>query len=80
MSIIIAIIIGGVVGWLAGQLMKLKTSTIGYVALGIGGGLIGRGVAQLIGVYAVTPLGSAALSLLGAVALIALLRGLNLIR
>lgn len=76
-SIITAIIVGGIVGWLAGRIMKLRTSTIGYVALGIGGGLIGRGIAELLGIHAYTLLGSAALSLVGALVLILLLRRLR---
>jgi uncharacterized membrane protein YeaQ/YmgE (transglycosylase-associated protein family) len=79
-DLIIALIIGGVVGWLAGQILKLRTSTIGYIALGMGGGLVGNIIARLINISAYGWIGSAAISLGGALLLILILRQLKWIR
>ncbi len=80
MGIIVAIIVGGVVGWMAGQILKLRTSTLGYIGLGIGGGLVGALIAELLSIAAYGLLGRAALSLVGALVLILVLRQLKLIR
>jgi uncharacterized membrane protein YeaQ/YmgE (transglycosylase-associated protein family) len=80
MGIIISLIIGGIVGYAAGRIMHLKTSAIGYIALGIGGGLIGGVIASLLNLVAYGRLGQAALSLVGALLLILILRKLKWIQ
>ena len=41
MSFIIAIVIGGISGWLAGQIMNTQFSLFGNIGIGIVGGFVG---------------------------------------
>jgi uncharacterized membrane protein YeaQ/YmgE (transglycosylase-associated protein family) len=79
-DLVVAIVIGGIVGWLAGRIMKLQTNALGYIALGMGGALVGGVIARVLGLAAYSVLGSAALSLVGAVVLIVVLRKLEVLR
>ncbi len=74
-SLIAAIVIGLIAGWLAGKVMKGG----GYgvlmdIVLGIAGGVIGRFVFGLIGIYSGSLIGSIVVSFVGAVILIWLVR------
>jgi len=49
MSLIAALIIGGIVGWIAAAVTGRKEGIIGSVAIGIVGSIIGRILAGLFG-------------------------------
>jgi uncharacterized membrane protein YeaQ/YmgE (transglycosylase-associated protein family) len=82
MDLIVTLIIGGVVGWLASIVMgtNAQMGIIANVIIGIVGSLLGHWVGGALGVGADTGLASWALSLLGAVLLIGLLRMLGVFR
>lgn len=48
MSIIVFIILGGVVGWLASQLLGREEGLVGSIVIGIVGSFIGSLVSQLL--------------------------------
>ncbi len=78
MGLIWSLIIGGVAGWLAGQIMKGE----GYglpinILLGIVGGLIGGWVFSLLGIAATNLIGQLICATVGAVLLILLVRQLR---
>jgi uncharacterized membrane protein YeaQ/YmgE (transglycosylase-associated protein family) len=77
--LIVTLIIGGVVGWLASILMK-KNAQMGIVAnviVGIVGSILGVFVANALGVRAHTTPASWIVAILGAALLIGLLRALG---
>ena len=41
MNIIVSLVIGGIVGWLAGKIMNSALTVIGNIGLGIIGGILG---------------------------------------
>ncbi|HMN06018.1 MAG TPA: GlsB/YeaQ/YmgE family stress response membrane protein [Flavobacteriales bacterium] len=78
MGILWSLIIGGVAGWLAGQIMKGQGyGTLMNILLGLVGGLIGGLVFGLIGLEATNRLGQLTSSTIGAVLLIILVRALR---
>jgi uncharacterized membrane protein YeaQ/YmgE (transglycosylase-associated protein family) len=82
MSFILAIIIGGIIGWLASLIMK-TTAQMGLLAniiVGIVGSVLGHWAAGALGIAAVGSLGSFIISLLGAVLLIVILRAMGFFR
>lgn len=48
MSILIALIIGAVVGWLAAVVMGRNEGIVGSIAIGIGGALLGEILSSLV--------------------------------
>jgi len=70
MSFIIALIIGGVSGWLAGKIMNCEGSLIRNIILGLVGGLVGGLLGKLIGIGASSWVGSILISVVGACILI----------
>lgn len=48
MSIVIFIILGGIVGWLASQLLGREEGVVGSIVIGIIGSFIGSFVSQLL--------------------------------
>jgi uncharacterized membrane protein YeaQ/YmgE (transglycosylase-associated protein family) len=82
MSFIVAIIIGGIIGWLASRIMKTdaQMGLLANIVVGIVGSVLGHWAAGALGIAAVGSLGSFILSLLGAVILIAILRALGVFR
>ena len=51
-NIIITILIGALVGWLAGEFMNMKQGFWMNVLLGIVGSAVGRFIAALVGIHA----------------------------
>jgi len=69
------LLIGGIVGWLAGVIVKGRGFGImGDVVVGIVGGLLGGWMASVIGVYAYSSFASFLTALIGAVTLVSLTR------
>jgi uncharacterized membrane protein YeaQ/YmgE (transglycosylase-associated protein family) len=82
MDLLIALIIGGVVGWLASLIMgaDAQMGIIANVIVGIVGSMLGHALANGLGLSAQGSLVGYVVSVLGAVVLIALLRGLGVFR
>ena len=80
MSFVVAIIIGGIIGWLASLIMKTNAQMglIANIVVGIVGSLLGHWAAGALGIAAVGSLGSFIVALLGAVILIAILRAVGI--
>ena len=82
MSFIVAIIIGGIIGWLASLIMKTgaQMGLIANIVVGIVGSVLGHWAAGALGIAAFGSLGGYIISLLGAVILIAILRAMGFFR
>ena len=78
-NLIVTLIIGGVVGWLASILMKTNAQMgiVANIIVGIVGSFLGVFVANALGVHAHTTPASWIVAILGAALLIALLRSLG---
>jgi uncharacterized membrane protein YeaQ/YmgE (transglycosylase-associated protein family) len=74
MGIIISIILGGVIGWLAGLIAKSPMGIPGNIIVGIVGSSLGHYVAGAIGLAAYGPIARLAVSVAGALLLIGILR------
>jgi uncharacterized membrane protein YeaQ/YmgE (transglycosylase-associated protein family) len=79
MGIIISIIVGGCIGWLAGLITKSPLGLLGNILIGILGSSLGHSVAGLIGLAAYGPMARLAVSVGGAVLLIGILRFFGII-
>lgn len=81
-NLIVTLIIGGVVGWLASILMKANAQMgiLANVIVGIIGSFLGVAVAGALGVRAHTTPAAWIVAILGAALLIALLRALGVFR
>ena len=79
MSLIMTIIIGGIIGWLASILMKTNAQMgiLANVVVGIIGSFLGTAIAGALGLPVQNGLGSWLVAFLGAALLIALLRALG---
>ncbi len=73
-SFIVALLIGGVSGWLAGKIMGTNHSIIINIVLGLLGGLLGGFIGHLLGVGATNWIGSIIISVIGACLLIWIFR------
>lgn len=51
-TLIAMLIVGGIAGWLAGTVMKVRGGVLMYVIVGILGGLIGPALFRVLGIYA----------------------------
>lgn len=82
MNLIIALIVGGIVGWLASLVMKTNSQMgiIANVVVGVVGSALGRWLASVIGLAAYGPIASFLVSVLGAMALIFILKKLRFLR
>ncbi|HVQ75123.1 MAG TPA: GlsB/YeaQ/YmgE family stress response membrane protein [Candidatus Binatia bacterium] len=82
MGLIVSIIIGGIVGWLASIIMKTNAQMgiIANVIVGVVGSILGHYVASGMGIGATGTLGSFIVSLIGAVVLIAILRAIGVFK
>ena len=80
MGLIVTLIIGGVVGWLASLLMKTNAQMgiIANVVVGIIGAVLGFWLAGALGIVAVGSVGAWIVSIFGAVVLLAILKALNI--
>lgn len=82
MGLIVSIIIGGIVGWLASIIMKTNAQMgiIANVIVGVVGSILGHFLASGMGIGATGTLGSFIVSLIGAVVLIAILRAIGVFK
>lgn len=82
MDLIVALIVGGIVGWLASLVMKTNSQMgiIANVVVGIVGSSLGRWVASEIGLAAYGAIASFLVSVLGAMLLIVILKGLRFLK
>jgi uncharacterized membrane protein YeaQ/YmgE (transglycosylase-associated protein family) len=82
MSILIAIVVGGLVGWLASIVMKTnkQMGILSNIVVGIIGSALGHWLAGLLGLGAFGLVGGLIISVLGAMGLIAILRGFKIFR
>jgi uncharacterized membrane protein YeaQ/YmgE (transglycosylase-associated protein family) len=82
MNIIISLIVGGVIGWLASMVMKTNAQMgiIANVIVGIVGSAVGFWLAGVLGISAGTGIASILVSIGGAVVLIALLKALKVFK
>jgi uncharacterized membrane protein YeaQ/YmgE (transglycosylase-associated protein family) len=82
MGLIITLIIGGVVGWLASIAMKTNAQMgwIANVAVGVVGSMLGYGIAGLLGFTAVGGIARFIVAFGGAVLLIFILSRLGIFR
>jgi uncharacterized membrane protein YeaQ/YmgE (transglycosylase-associated protein family) len=80
MGLIIAIIIGGIIGWLAGMIMKVDSQMgiIANIIVGIVGSGLGHFLAEVIGLAAYGAIARLAVSVGGAVLLIVILRAIGI--
>ena len=82
MNLIISLLIGALIGWLASMVMKTNAQmgTIANIAVGIVGAWLGGVLAGMLGFAAVTTVSSLIVAVLGACVLIALLKALNIFK
>lgn len=80
MGLIITIIIGGIIGWLAGVIMKAESQMgiLANIIVGIIGSGLGHFLAGVIGLAAYGAIARLAVGVGGAVLLIVILRGLGI--
>jgi uncharacterized membrane protein YeaQ/YmgE (transglycosylase-associated protein family) len=78
-NLIVTLVFGGLVGWLASILMKTnaRMGIVANVIVGIAGSFVGVFVANALGVRSHSTPASWIVAILGAALLIALLRGLG---
>jgi uncharacterized membrane protein YeaQ/YmgE (transglycosylase-associated protein family) len=82
MDLIVSLIIGGVVGWLASMVMKTNAQmgTIANVVVGIVGSMLGFWIAGALGLGASGAIARWLVSVGGAAVLIAVLKALNIFK
>jgi len=82
LGVMIAVVIGGVIGWLASVVMKTNAQMgmVANVVVGIIGANLGSWLAAVVGFAPQTPLAGAITAVVGASALIAVLRALGLFK
>ena len=81
MGLIITIIIGGIIGWLASLIMKVESQMgiIANIIVGIVGSGLGHFLAGLIGLEAYGAIARVAVGVGGAVLLIVILQALGIV-
>lgn len=77
MNIIVSLVIGGIVGWLAGKIMNSALTVIGNIGLGIIGGIFGSILLRVIGLRGTGIIGNTIVGVIGACALIAISRAMK---
>lgn len=82
MGLIAAIVMGGIIGWIASIIMKTSAQMgiIANVVVGVVGSVLGHWLAAALGVAAVGTFGAFMVSLLGAIVLIAILRAVGVFK
>ena len=80
MGLLISIIIGGIIGWLASLIMKTdaQMGIIANILVGIVGSALGHFLAGAVGLAAYGMVGRLIVSVVGAVLLIAILRAFGI--
>jgi uncharacterized membrane protein YeaQ/YmgE (transglycosylase-associated protein family) len=81
MGLIITIIIGGIIGWLAGVIMKVESQMgiLANIIVGIVGSGLGHFLADFIGLAAYGAIARLAVGVGGAVLLIVILRAIGIL-
>jgi uncharacterized membrane protein YeaQ/YmgE (transglycosylase-associated protein family) len=79
-DLLVALVIGAIVGWLAGLVMKAKTGLLASIAIGVVGSALGSWLFGVLGFAAYGTLARWVVAVAGAALLIALLRTLKLMR
>ena len=79
MGLIVTLIIGGVIGWLASLIMKTSAQMgiIANIVVGVIGAVLGFWLAGALGIVAVGSIGAWIISIIGAVVLLAILKAFN---
>ena len=77
MGIVVSLIIGGICGWLAGNIMKTGYSLLFNIILGLLGGVVGGFVLGLIGFSASNIIGSIISGVVGSCLIIFIVRKLK---
>lgn len=77
MNIIVSLVIGGIVGWLAGKIMNSALTVTGNIGLGIIGGIFGSILLGVIGLRGTGIIGNTIVGVIGACALIAISRAMK---
>jgi len=82
MGLIWALIVGGIVGWLASIFMKTnkQMGILANILVGVIGSALGRWVAGAIGLAAYGAVASWAVAIAGAMLLIVVLKGVGVLR
>jgi uncharacterized membrane protein YeaQ/YmgE (transglycosylase-associated protein family) len=82
MDLIVTLVIGGIVGFLASLVMRThaQMGILANVVVGIAGSMLGPWLVRLLGLGARSPAGNWVVSILGAMALIVVLKGLRVYR
>jgi uncharacterized membrane protein YeaQ/YmgE (transglycosylase-associated protein family) len=82
MGLIITLVIGGVIGWLASLFMKTNAQMglFANVVVGIVGSALGRWLFGMLGLTALGSIGSWIMSVAGAAALIAILKAFSILK
>jgi uncharacterized membrane protein YeaQ/YmgE (transglycosylase-associated protein family) len=82
MGLLITIVIGGIVGWLASILMKTnrQMGIIANVVVGVIGSMLGHWTFGLLGIGAYGAIGRFIINVLGAMILIAILKALKILK
>ena len=82
MILIIEMVIGGIIGWLASIIMKtdMQMGLLANIIVGIVGSALGHWAAGVLGIAALGSIGSFIISLAGAVLLIVILRALGIFK
>jgi uncharacterized membrane protein YeaQ/YmgE (transglycosylase-associated protein family) len=82
MGLIVTLVIGGVVGWLASIVMKTNAQMglIANVVVGIVGSVLGGWLFGVLGLASMGALGGWITSIVGAIVLIAILKALKVLR
>lgn len=82
MGLIVTLVVGGIIGWLASIVMKTNAQMglIANVAVGVIGSWLGSQIAAAAGLAVVGSLGAFIASLVGAIVLIWLLRVLGVFK
>jgi len=82
MGLIVTLVIGGIVGWLASLVMKTNAQMglIANIVVGIVGSVLGSWLFGVLGLAAMGSIGSWIMSVIGAAALIGILKALNIFK
>ena len=82
MGIVISLVVGGLIGWLASVVMKTdaQMGILANVIIGIVGSALGFWIAGLVGFFAASTVARVLVSVAGAALLIFLLRALKILK
>ena len=82
MGLIVTLVVGGLIGWLASLIMKTnrQMGILSNVVVGIVGAYVGHWLFGVLGLAAFGTMGRVVMNLIGAVVLIGVLRALGVYR